>query len=177
MQPFKLRNLILPMYLGLVLLLITPLSTLTALYIILPLVLIGISFSQRKRNLGVIGMALFYLVSIPQYLITTIDDPVHVYLLTSVIIIPSMFLLYQVLTNQPIHHIVSEISIQKKAILLTIFFGVLTFVSVYLISFFIGDATLFNTENIQGQILLLAAVSFLIFTPLLLRKTKGIMEE
>jgi len=177
MQPFELRNYILPMYLGSVLLLITPLTTTTVLCIVLPLVLTALSFSYHKKNVGILGMALFYLISLPQYLINSIDTPFRMYLLIFLVIVPSLFLLYQVLTNRQINHIFSELFQQKKAVFFTIVTAALTFISVYLISLFIGSATLFNKENIQGQILLLGAVSFLIYTPLLLRRTKGTSEE
>lgn len=168
MKPIQIKNHIIPIYLGLAILLLTQLTVLTALFIILPLILTSIAIYLHQRKVGIVGMAVFYLLSIPQYAVLTIDDPLQAYLLVFLVILPSLFLLYQILSMQTLTHLLDEMRIQKKAIIYTVISGAVTFFLFYLLCLSIGNATILNPENIHGQILLLAGISFIIFTPLLM---------
>ncbi len=88
MTPVQLKQHILPIYLAVVLLVITPLKPVVILSIVLPLLIISLAIHFKQKTIGIIGIFLFYLLSVPQYHIATVDDTLNVYVMIFLIILP-----------------------------------------------------------------------------------------
>lgn len=170
MRMIQIKNHFFPIYLTIILLVITPLNPLVIMSIIFPLLIVSISIYLKKQGIGIIGMFLFYILSISQITISTIDEPVIVYSLLFIVIAPSLLLLYQILNKFEILPIGLISGNQKTPVFLSFFWGVVVFVIFYAALFFLGNQNIFSSENIQGQILLFSGISLLVFTPLLIKQ-------
>lgn len=170
MKPVQLKQHILPIYLAVVLLVITPLKPVVILSIVLPLLIISLAIHFKQKTIGIIGIFLFYLLSVSQYHIVTVDDTLKVYAMVFLIILPSILLLSQILRQHDIKEVWWELKNRKKPVLVSIGAGILVLALFYVIAIFSGNRVMFSGESIQGQILLLAGLSLLLFTPLLVKQ-------
>jgi len=170
MKKIKIKQHIITIYLAIILLILTPLYPIVILLIVLPLIVISLAIHFKKKTIGIIGIFLFYLLSIPQYSIPTIDDPLKVYTMIFLIILPSILLLYQILKQHDIKEVWLELKNRRTPIILSIGTGILIITLIYIISIFFGNRLIFSSEYIQGQILLLTGLSILLFTPILIRQ-------
>jgi len=170
MKTYEIKQHILPIYIAVILLVITPLNPIVILCIIIPLLIISYAIHFKKKTIGIIGIFLLYLISIPQYSITTIDDPLNVYTMVFLIILPSIILLNQILRQQNIKEVWRELKNRKKPVILSIGTGIIILILFYVIAIFFGNRIIFSNEYIQGQILLLTGLSLLLFTPLLIKQ-------
>jgi len=170
MKKVQINQHIIPIYLAIVLLIITPLDPIVILFIVLPLLIISLAIHFKQKTIGIIGIFLFYLLSIPQYSISTIDDPLKVYSMVFLILLPSVFLLSQILKNHDVKEVWWELKNRKKPIILSVIAGIIVLVLLYFIAIFFGNNIIFSSEYIQGQILLLTGLSLLLFTPILVKQ-------
>ena len=170
MKPIQLRQHILPIYLAVILLVITSLEAIVILNIVIPLLIISIGIHINHKTIGIIGIFLFYLLSIPQYQITTIDDPLRIYGMVFLILLPSILLLSQILRQQYIIEIMQVFNTRKKPILLSIFSGIFVLFLFYIFPLFIGGEIFFSNHLINNQIMLFAGLSLLLFTPMLIKQ-------
>jgi hypothetical protein len=134
------------------------------------LLIISLAIHFKQKIIGIIGIFLFCIISIPQYIISTFDDPFKVYSIIFLIVLPTILLLSQILRKHDIKEIYWEIKNRKTPIILSIGTGILVLALLYFIAIFFGNRIMFSNEYIQGQILLITGLSLLIFTPILIRQ-------
>jgi len=170
MKKVQINQHIIPIYLAIILLIITPLDPIVILFIVLPLLVVSLAIHFKQKTIGIIGIFLFYLLSIPQYSIPTVDDPLKVYTMVFLVLLPSVLLLSQILRQHDVREVLWELKNRKKPIILSIGTGVLVLTLLYFIAIFFGNNIMFSSEYIQGQILLLTGLSLLLFTPILVRQ-------
>jgi hypothetical protein len=170
MKKIQINQHIIPIYLAIVLLVLTPLNPIVILSIIVPLLIISLAIHFKQKTLGIIGIFIFCIISIPQYIISTVDDPFKLYSIVFLIVFPTILLLSQILRKHDIKDIYLEIKNRKTPIILSIGTGILVLALLYFIAIFFGNRIMFSSEYVQGQILLLTGLSLLIFTPLLVRQ-------
>ena len=175
MSKIDIKQHIIPAYLAIVLLLQIKTDVLfgsavvnTALLALAPLLIISISIHLKNRNLGMLGIFFFYIVSLPQLLITTMEDFLVIFLELFLLLIPSIMLVSQILQlgNKETSWFILE---KKKPFILASLLVVIMLFVFYLLTVLFGEGLLLSMENVEGQIFLLAAITLTICTPLLLR--------
>ena len=112
MKPVDMKQHILPLYLIIVILLQIELTVQNIIISCFPLLIISISIHLRNKNLGIVGMFLFYTVSLSQILAPNMEDFLFLFLEMFFLVFPSIILLSMLLQlDNTISFYVSE---QKK---------------------------------------------------------------
>lgn len=171
MKPINIKQHLIPIYLAMILLILVPISFVQIIHILVPLIILSVGIHFNRKQVSLAGIFLFYFLSIPQLKITTIDNPVQVYSITFLILLPSLLLLSQILQNHRIEEIHWVLKNRGTPVMLAIGAGVLLLLLFYGIAAIAGSQIIFSTEAAQGQVLLLTGLSLLIFTPLLIKQT------
>lgn len=175
MSKIDIKQHIIPAYLAIVLLLQIKTDVLfgsavvnTVLLALAPLLIISISIHLKNRNLGMLGIFFFYLVSLPQLVVTTMEDFLVIFLELFLLLIPSIMLVSQILQlgNKETSWFILE---KKKPFILASLLVVIILFVFYFLTVLFGGGLLLSMENIECQIFLLAAITLTICTPLLLR--------
>ena len=176
MSKIDIKQHIIPAYLAIVLLMQIKtdvslgLATVNMILMILvPILIISISIHLKNRNLGMIGMFFFYIVSLPQILVTTMEDFQVIFLEMFLMLIPSIMLVSQILQLGNKENLWFILEKKKPFILSSLLVVIILFVF-YLLTVLFGEGLILSMENVEGQVFLLAAISLAICTPLLLRQ-------
>ena len=168
MENIDIKQQILPLFLLVVVLLQIELSLQNIILAAFPLIMISAAIHLKNKILGIIGIALFYIVSISQISISSIDDFLVLTLEILLLFIPSVLLLNQILQmeNEEIFYIPKD----KKPILISLAILITIVILFYILATISWDAFLLSSESIGGQILLLSGITVVICTPFLLSK-------
>ena len=163
MKNFDVKQYILPFYLLLVIFLQVNLKVQNILLVIIPFILIIVSIYHKNKNIGIIGIFLFYIMSLSPVIINNMQDYILILLEIIFLIIPSLLLLYQILQIE--NKQIIWFSMNKKPLIT----GMLVFIIIisifYTISFLSFEGLLLTSESISGQILMLAGLSIVICLP------------
>jgi len=175
MSKIDIKQHIIPVYLSIVLLIQIKtdvslgLATVnTVLIVLIPILVISISIHLKNRNLGMIGLFLFYILSLSQLLINTMGDFIIIILEMFLLLIPSIVLVSQILRlgNKEVIWFILE---KKKPFILSTLLLVIILFVFYLLTILFGEGLIMSIENVESQVFLLAAITLTICTPLLLR--------
>ena len=155
-------------YLAIVLFLQIELTIQTVLLASIPLIALSISIYLKNTKLGLLGMFFFYIVSISQIVIPNMEDFVFVLIEIILLVLPSIIVLSIIfqLKNQEIFYP----SKTKKPLLIAALLLITIIGIFYLLTFFFGSEFLFTKESVEGQILILTAISIACCTPFLVGK-------
>ena len=140
----------------------------TVLIVLIPILVISISIHLKNRNLGMIGLFLFYILSLPQLLVNTMEDFLVIILEMFLLLIPSIMLVSQILrlgNKEAIWFILEK----KKPFILSALLLVIILFVFYLLTILFGEGLILSIENVESQVFLLVAITLTICTPLLLR--------
>lgn len=162
----------LPLYLGIVLLILIPLTFWSILLSILPLLFIALSIYYQKEDVALISFSVFFLFSLTQLKIESIEQITHLFGYSIFLLLPSMLLLSQLLKQTRVEQTMQSILDHPKAFAVSTCIGLCFLLLIYLIPFFVGNGLLFNRESVQEQIILITGISLIVFTPFLLKKSK-----
>ena len=164
-----LKEHIIPIYLACIIYIIIPFSPLNILLVISPLLIISLSIYLKDRYIGIIGIFLFYLITLPQVTIPSMSSIIQISIFLLLILIPSLLLVNQILLNQSINKMFLTYLNKKKSIFKVIFFSLLIFVLFYIVTLFLKIPVFLSIEFVQGQILLLSGISLIILLSILLK--------
>ena len=162
----------LPLYLAIVLLILIPLTFWLILLILTPLLLIAFSIYYQNEDVALISFSVFFLFSLSQIKIESIEQITHLFGYSIFLLLPSMLLLSQLLKQTRIEQTMQSILDHPKAFTLSAFIGLCFLLLIYLIPFFVGNGLLFTRESVQEQIILITGISLIVFTPFLLKRSK-----
>jgi len=140
----------------------------TVLMVLVPILIISISIHLKNRNLGMIGLFFFYILSLPQLLVNTMEDFLVIILEVFLLLIPSIMLVSQILrlgNKETIWFILEK----KKPFILSALLVVIILFVFYLLAVLFGAGLILSIENVESQVFLLAAITLTICAPLLLR--------
>lgn len=165
MKPINIKQHILPIYLFIVIMIQLDLNIKNILLAGIPLFIISTSIHFKNKKIGIIGLFLFYILSLLPIGITSMEEYLPVALEIFFIILPSIFLLGQILQLDNNRFI---FSLQKKPLITSIAILVLIMTLFYLLTIFLWDGYLLSKENIEAQVLTLSALSLVFCLPLLL---------
>lgn len=177
MKSFDIKKHFLPIYLGVILLIIVTPSVWSYLQIIIPLFIISIGIHFEEKKVGFLGMILFYLFTVSQITIDSIERIGDLLIFSFAVLVPSILLLSQLLQEASTGQFLEILYQRKMQIAGTLIVAFCFLSAVYLIAQFIGGGLLFHSDAVQEQILLIAGISFLLFTPLLLKNTESKKES
>jgi len=174
MKKINPTNFIIPAYLVIVLLLQINLTIKNTLFVLLPILLIVASIYLKNNKIGIIGLFLFFTVSIGTIIITTIENYVEIFLEIIFLILPSIILIGQILQIENVKKTYTKPVL--KPIILSIILFIIVILFTYIICIFLWDGFLLSAENLEGQILIIASVSIVCCLPFLIfQKVKKIM--
>ena len=165
MKPVDMTPYLLPLYLIVVLLLQLELTVQNILLSCVPLIIVAAALYRRHTILGLVGIVLFYLVSLPLIVIPNMEDIVFVLLEMIGLVLPSIILVSIVLQlgNQ---EVVYRSPLKKPFILATVLLIIILGVF-YLLTVILWEGALLSLESIEGQILLLAGLTVVCCAPFL----------
>ena len=170
MNKFDIKQYILPLYLIIVVLIQLELLVQNVLIAIFPIILIIFSIYQKNKKLGITGMFLFYTVSLSMIFVTTRDNYILVFLEMIFLILPSMILLDQILQIENRQTFI--FSNKKKPLLAALLLFILIFGVFYFVSTMYMEGFLLSSESISGQIILLAGLTIVCCSPILILSKK-----
>jgi hypothetical protein len=136
--------------------------------VIIPIIILSISIQIKNKNIGIIGILLFYLITLPQIIINTMENIQLVLIELVLLIIPSIFLLSQIMQIENKEITLFKYENKKTIILIFILLTIILFIF-YTLSIFIGEGLILSMEKIEGQIFLLTAISLSICIPLIIK--------
>ncbi|MFO8078040.1 MAG: hypothetical protein R6U21_05310 [Thermoplasmatota archaeon] len=177
MKPIQLRQHLIPIYLALMLLVLAPLSVLVFLQIMLPLILISLGIYFNEKNLGFVGLLFFYVFSITQLQVASIDHTVQLFLYSVFMLIPSLLLTSKVLTIDTDFFPRVSVFSRKKQLGISAIILICLLVIIFFLIQYLGLEILFQTQSVQEQVLLFGSISLLLFLPLLLKNTEVVKLE
>ena len=165
-----LKKQIIPFYLTIIILLQIELTAQKIIISCLPLLLIIISIHIRNKKIGMIGIFLFYLVSLPQIILPGMENLLHVLAEIILVLLPSLLLLNTVLQleNTETYHMQYLYLEQKKAWITTLILLITIATMFYLLTTIPLQGFLLSTDSVEGQVFLLAAITTACCTPFLL---------
>jgi len=166
------KQYMLPLYLGIVLLILIPLTFWSILISILPLLFIALCIYYQKEDLALISFSVFFLFSLTQLRIESIEQITQLFGYSIFLLLPSLLLLSQLLKQTRIEQTIQSILDHPKAFAVNACIALCFLLLIYLIPFFVGNGLLFNRESVQEQIILISGISLLVFTPFLLKRSK-----
>lgn len=170
-----LKQYIIPIYLGVLLLIILPLSLLNGLIVLLPLLLISIGIYANQEQLKLLGFSLLLIASFAQIIITSIEQITLIITFSLLILLPSLVLLSQLLGQTTIQETIQRFLAHPKSLVITGAIALCFLFIVYFISSFVGGGILFSSELIQEQIILITGISFFFFIPFLLKRPRKLL--
>jgi len=166
------KQYVLPLYLGIVLLILIPLTFWSILISILPLLFIALSIYYQKEDLALISFSVFFLFSLTQLRIESIEQITQLFGYSIFLLLPSLLLLSQLLKQTRIEQTIQSMLDHPKAFAVNACIALCFLLLIYLIPFFVGNGLLFNRESVQEQIILIIGISIIVFTPFLLKRSK-----
>ena len=170
MKKIDIKQYILPIYLTIVILLQSKLSTLNVLLTVFPISVIILSIYQKNKKIGIAGMFLFYILSMSIIIVNSIEEYFIVFLKIILLIIPSIILLNQILQIE--NKQIFILSNKGKPIVAAILLFTTIFGFFYFISSGYMEGFLLSTDSISGQIILLGGLTIVCCGPLLIWSKK-----
>lgn len=164
MNKLNLIDYIIPAYLAIVLFIQINLTIINVIFVSLPIFVILISIYLKNKKIGVIGLFLFYILSLSTVVISNISDYFQIIMQIIFLILPSIILIGQIL----------EIENEKqfkpalKPFILSILLFLIVLIVFYLICLFLLDGLLISQHYIEAQILILTALSIICCLPFLI---------
>jgi glucan phosphoethanolaminetransferase (alkaline phosphatase superfamily) len=168
-----LQSYLLPAYLAIIILVFITFTIQSLIPILLPLAIILVAIHYQKKELGVFGFSLYCILSLSQIKITSLEQIPQIISFLVLIILPSLIVLIQILSQTTPSQTIQDILSQPKAFAVSGIVTACLFFIIYLIPLFIGEGILFSAESIQHQIIFIAAISLLCTTPFLLKKSNA----
>ena len=167
MKPIDIKQQLLPMYVLIIILLQIELTILSVFMVSLPLLLVMTAFHMRQKNLGLLGFFFLCLVALSLISLPNMEDLLLVFLELFFLIIPVVILLSMILQldNPKIY-----LTVEKKPLILVVLLSMIIISVFYLVTTLSWEGFLLTPESIEGQILLLGALTFCCCTPFLLSK-------
>ena len=167
MKQIDIKQHLLPLYLIVVILIQIELTVQNILLSCSPLIIISISIYLRNKLIGIVGIFLFYTVSLSQILITNMEDFQFVFLELVFLVLPSIILLNLVLQlgNKEVFYL----SEHKKPLIIAASILITITVIFYLLTIVLWEGFLLSPKSIDGQILLLMAITLVCTTPFLFK--------
>jgi hypothetical protein len=168
MTPLNIKEHLLTIYLTIILLILTPLSPTSIASIIIPIGITSIGIHLKKTYMALIGLALFYLISLQNLQITSMENITLTILYLLIIIAPSLILLSYILQLSHTSHLIFTTS-QKKPLFITIASGIAILAIFYIIALFTPSNSILAPDTVEVQILIIAALSTFTCIPLLIK--------
>lgn len=168
-----LKSNVLIFYLTILLFLFTGLSLESSIRILVPLALISLSIHTQKKDIAIFGFSLYCIVSLTQISITSLEQLLLIFAFIIALLIPSLILLLQILSQTTLAETIQQIIVHLKPLSKCLLLAAALMATVYIVPFFVGEGMLFREESIQKQIIFIAAISLLFTTPFLLKKSKA----
>ena len=157
-------------YLLIIILLQHNLTLTTTTLTITPLILIAAALYYQHKTLGFCSIILFYLLTLTQITLTTMESILPLILILILLLIPSIILLAFILQignqNTPLTQL-----LQTKPLLIATLIFICIMIIFYAFTLTSLNVFFLSAESTQGQILFLTAVSLLFTTPLLIKET------
>ncbi|MBU0497211.1 MAG: hypothetical protein KKC68_01135 [Candidatus Thermoplasmatota archaeon] len=168
MNLFQIKEHLLTIYLGAVMLILSPPTLLNISFILIPLLIISSGIYLKKTVPCLMGLSLFYLISIQTLSISSMENIAQVLLYLLIISTPSLVLLSHILQ---LHHPSRIIftSGSKKPLFLSITCVIVIMVVFYLITLLMPNSSLLAPDTLEVQVLILAALSIFVTMPLLIK--------
>jgi len=171
MNKLNLKDYIITAYLAIVLFIQINLTIKNVIIISLPILVLLISIYLKNKKIGIIGLFLFYTISLSTVLISNIENYFQIIMHIIFLILPSIILIGQILEIENEKQFKFKPTL--KPFILSILLFVIIFIIFYLICIFLWDGFLLSSDNIEGQILILTAVSIIVCLPFLIsQKTR-----
>lgn len=168
MNPLNIKEHLLTIYLTIILLLITPNNALTIASILIPIGLISLGIYLKNSYIGIIGIGLFYLITLQNLQITSMENITEIILYLLILIIPSLILLSYILQLSHPSHLIF-LSNQKKPIIVTLILGICIIIGFYVLAILTPSSSILAPDTIEIQILILAALSSFFCIPLIIK--------
>jgi len=168
MKPPNIKEHLLTIYLTIILVLITPNNALILATILLPIGLISLGIYLKNSNIGIIGIGLFYLITLQNIQIISMENITEIILFLLILIIPSLILLSYILQLSHPSHLIF-LSNQKKPITISLILGIGIIISFYLLALLTPSNSILAQDTIEIQILILAALSSCFCIPLIIK--------
>jgi hypothetical protein len=144
-------------------------------FVLFPLLLVSLGIHFKERSASMIGLILFYLLGLSQLTIDTIQHIEYILFLSLLVLFPSILLLISILDERYGQQLLKDLLKNKKSVIV-VSLVFLCFVFLMYMFMQIGSGLLSLSTQVQAQVLIIAGVSLLLFTPFLLRHT-GVSEE
>jgi len=135
-------------------------------FICIPIVVLIISIYLKNKKIGIIGLFLFYSLSLSPIFISSVEEYFQIFLELFFVILPSLFLLSQILQIGNKQWFIFQP--EKKPIILVLSLFIVILIIFYLVIILLWDGFLLSTDNIEAQILILIAISCSCCLPLIL---------
>lgn len=168
MKPFNIKEHLLTIYLTILLLILTPNTALTIVTILIPIGLISFGIYLKNSYIGIIGIGLFYLITLQNLQITSMENITEIMLYLLILIIPSLILLSYILQLSHPSYLIF-LSNQKKPIITSIILGICIIVGFYLLALLTPSSSILAPDTIEIQILIIAALSSFFCIPLIIK--------
>ena len=166
MNGFDIRAYLLPIYLLIVFFVQINLTIINAILVLFPLLVIILSIYLKNKKIGIIGMFLFYMVSLSTIDVSNIEQYLLIFSHIIFIIFPSLILLGEIIGIENEKTINFKPTI--KPFILSILLFIIIIVVFYIICIFLWDGFLINQENVEAQIITLSAISIVVCLPFLI---------
>ena len=164
MNKLNLKDLIIPTYLAVVLFIQINLTIKNVIFVSLPIFILLISVYLKNKKIGIIGLFLFYTLSLSTVVISNIENYFQIVMQIIFLILPSIILIGQILETE------KEFKFRPtlKPTILSILLFLIIFIVFYLICIFLWDGFLILQQNTEAQILILTALSIICCLPFLI---------
>ena len=165
MSRIDIKQHIFPIYFIIAIFLQIELTIQNILLVCIPILIVSFSIYLKNKKLGLICTFLFYTVSLPQIFLSTMEDVFLVFIEIIFLVLPSIYLLSWILQleNPEIFYL----PVEKKPLLVAIALIIVIMTIFYLFTIVTWEGFLFSSESIQGQTIMLTALSLIVCTPLL----------
>ena len=177
MKKTELKHFVIPLYLLTILLILIPLNPQSVVFTMIPIGLISLGILLDSFFLSFFGLSLFYMLTITMLPVASFDDSFSLYAQISLVLIPSFFLISQILQHHDITNVFSLKRKNRSALLLTLLISVVVLFLFYLIGYFIGIDVFFSPESLHNQIVVLVSISLLASMPFLLKPLRMRAEQ
>ena len=168
MKNFNIKEHLLTIYLTIILLLITPNNALTIVSILIPIGLISLGIYLKNSYVGIIGIGLFYLITLQNLQIISMENITEIILYLLILIIPSLILLSYILQLSHPSYLIF-LSNQKKPIILSTILGISIITGFYLLALLTPSSSILAPDTIEIQILIIAALSSIFCIPMIIK--------
>jgi hypothetical protein len=168
MNPLNIKEHLLTIYLAIPPILLTPSTLPVFASILIPLGIISLGIYLKKTYIGIIGIGLFYLITLQNLQITSMENITEIVLYLLLIIIPSLILLSYILQLSHPSHLIF-LSNQKKPIISSIILGISIITGFYILALLIPNISILAPDTIEIQILIIAALSSIFCIPMIIK--------